>query len=245
MNKIGDSRTMIVVGSVWVVLLAASSACSAGVVTLGFDSLPSAQGWTFIANPPCPITETQAFSVGDGVLTLDTTEWGYGPGSPLVRYERSEVFTAEEFELSFTARCVTEEVGNYCVPQTFYCLVVVDNLWYGICLGENAVSLPDGGHGERPLVIYSLPAGTGFRHCILRATPGNPEYTVELDSARLPLRPLSDQPQFWHPGDVGVFDDEFLEVMGSMLDHEKLRKGGAKGLGHDHFRRRFVLIHGP
>ncbi len=64
-----------------------------------------------------------------------------------------------------------------------------------------------------------------------------------LDSARFDLMRLSGQSHSRHSRNVCVFDDEFLEVVRLVFNHEKFWKGSAERLSDDHFRWRFVYFH--
>lgn len=54
-----------------VTLLLSSLPATAGNVTLDLTLLPSAQGWTYFSQPVVP--EADVFSVGNGLLTMDST----------------------------------------------------------------------------------------------------------------------------------------------------------------------------
>ncbi len=59
-----------------------ASPARATEITMGFASLPSAQGWTFTTGGSPLATEAGSFSVSGGVLTLDTMMFGItSPGT--------------------------------------------------------------------------------------------------------------------------------------------------------------------
>lgn len=96
-------------------LLAAGMSCQAQVVTLNFNSLPSAQGWTFHNGSAAP--ESSLFSVNGTSLHMNTI----GIGETGADYTLSNVVNGNPFTLTVTARVTADEVFvsdcTSCVPS--------------------------------------------------------------------------------------------------------------------------------
>lgn len=91
---------------------ALSLQAQAAPVTLTFDSLPSAQGWTYVTNPVSAVTEASVFSVSSGVLVQNTIGWGDGRNY----YERSDgVDWTRPFTMRMRSRLVAD-VGSLSRP---------------------------------------------------------------------------------------------------------------------------------
>ena len=147
-------------------------AAEAVTITLGFDDLPSAQGWTYRAfNNTLP--ETQVFSVDGTTLFQDTLGSGLEVGSN--SYERDgAVDPTSPFAISVTARVVETEENEVVSPLNGcgFCFgVVAGGGFRGIGLGAdpNLVELTYPG-GELDIVdVYDT---TQFHDFRMRFVPG-------------------------------------------------------------------------
>src|SRR4051812_8097289 len=84
--------------------LGAAIVCQAQVAILNFNSLPSAQGWSFLNS--CPAPENSLFLVTGNVLhqnTLGCSETGS-------YYAKPNVVSGDPFTLTVTARVSADEV---------------------------------------------------------------------------------------------------------------------------------------
>ncbi len=103
------------------------------VITLAFDSLPSAQGWTYVTaatGSHAGSVETAIFSVGGGALTMNTIGDGLESPSGLA-YLRVGVVNANPYTLSWT------------MGVTAYEDAVVNDFgsFFGVFNGTSAVGL--------------------------------------------------------------------------------------------------------
>lgn len=73
-------------------LLALSPAAALATdIALDFGSLPSAQGWTFVSGGSPVATEAQTFSLGSGVLSLNSMAFGFTGAGTSALYTRNGV----------------------------------------------------------------------------------------------------------------------------------------------------------
>lgn len=92
----------------------ANSPVQASNITLNFNTLPSTQGWTYLVDGNTA-TETDVFSLSNGVLTQNTL----GGGDGVNGYTLANVIdSAQPFTLSWRSRVLQQEfVLN---PQNFF-----------------------------------------------------------------------------------------------------------------------------
>jgi len=112
MNSHRTSRPpLLAIGAAVALLLAAlSSPSQATNIGLTFASLPSVQGWTFTSGGSPTSTEAQAFSVGGGVLTLDTMAFGFtGSGTSAYYAQLGVVNNFEPIVIRMRGRVVQFE----------------------------------------------------------------------------------------------------------------------------------------
>ncbi|MGB5593992.1 MAG: PEP-CTERM sorting domain-containing protein [Crocosphaera sp.] len=113
----------------------------AGDITLGFDSLPTAQGWNYISSNPS-ILETNTFSVDGARLNQNTL--GIGNSSSIYQF-LDIVDISKPFTLSFRARVLDEDIfGNNAFG--FGAFVVSGTQGFAVGLGTNQI-------GIGPLII--------------------------------------------------------------------------------------------
>ena len=117
------------------VVVAFCSLCGGSEIVLNFDSLPSAQGWTFHATPYW--TANNFFSLEKGVLTMDSMGLGYGDGSSVGSYLLYDKVSMEPFTLSFRARCLEEEINTGRTAQSFYVGLYAGAQYFWISLGTD------------------------------------------------------------------------------------------------------------
>jgi hypothetical protein len=86
------------------VYLGTAIVCEAQVTNLNFNSLPSAQGWSFLSS--CPAPENSLFLVSGNVLHQNTL----GCAESASYYTKDGVVTGDPFTVTVTARVVTDEV---------------------------------------------------------------------------------------------------------------------------------------
>ena len=134
----------------------------AQTLILGFDSLPSSQGWTYIG---FPLTETEAFAVNGTTLTQTTV----GSGLSIALYRMEDiVFPSKRMTLSFTARVLeVEDQGGF----SFF--IVDPALGHSVSMNENQVFLFD--------QVLTLDT-TVFHDYVLEMHPGG-DYEFFVDGA--------------------------------------------------------------
>lgn len=108
----------------------------AATITLSFDSLPSAQGWSFSSNGA---SEASVFSIVGG-NTLAQNTLGLGGGG--AGYELLGVIDPDvSFSVSFTARILTEETSPGLGPfGAFTVYAQTGSEVFGIGLGPNRIA---------------------------------------------------------------------------------------------------------
>jgi hypothetical protein len=112
-GKIGLSN-MVIAASVFVVNVVANSPVQASNITLNFNTLPSTQGWTYLADGNTA-TETDIFSLSNGVLRQNTL----GSGDGINSYTLANVIdSAQPFTLSWRSRVLQQEF--VLTPQNFF-----------------------------------------------------------------------------------------------------------------------------
>ncbi len=117
-------------------------------IELDFNSLPSAQGWTYVSNNSI-LSETDAFSVDGNMLTMDTIGNGFS-GQGTNRYTLNGVVDpAKSFVLTMTARLRQEEISVNPNVFGFFSQISINNSTLGFGLGlegaaGNAIHSLDG-----------------------------------------------------------------------------------------------------
>ncbi|MBE9088500.1 PEP-CTERM sorting domain-containing protein [Microcystis aeruginosa LEGE 11464] len=108
LSKIAITSSVLAVSTFVIVPVNASN------VTLNFNTLPSSQGWTYLVDGNTA-TETDVFSISNGVLTQNTL----GSGDGVNGYRLANVVdTTQPFTLSWRSRVLQDEfVLN---PQNFF-----------------------------------------------------------------------------------------------------------------------------
>lgn len=85
-------RPFTAIAAAFALLLALSPAAALATdIALAFDSLPSAQGWTFVSGGSPVATEAQTFSLGSGVLSLNSMAFGFTGAGTSALYTRNGV----------------------------------------------------------------------------------------------------------------------------------------------------------
>jgi len=107
-------------------------------VQLGFSSLPSAQGWTYIATGShAGVIESSVFSVGGGVLVQNTLGQSNGISGGGLFYQRTGgITTTETKQIIVRARCLGVQ-GSTGAPQSeggFYFFFAHGSVQYGFGL---------------------------------------------------------------------------------------------------------------
>jgi len=132
--------------------LLASPASSAPIdVLLSFGTLPSAQGWSYVASGAhAGVLESSIFSVGGGVLTQDSMGQSNGVSGGSILYQiTGGITTTETKQIRVRARCLEAE-GSANAPSAeggFYFFFSHGSIQYGF--------------GLTPTRIFKLqPAGT-------------------------------------------------------------------------------------
>lgn len=152
---------------------AAASSQPAGTssFSLQFNSLPSAQGWTYFQGDGIP--ETSAFSVTGTSLIQHTVGTGIGPGfTPSPNYAMFGVVDGTQpFQLTVRARILSYEGTG---PFGFFFAVRTASPKQDYAIGFSPSGVADGnGNG---VAIDT----TTFHTYVLSATPGGP-YTLDID----------------------------------------------------------------
>lgn len=92
-------------------LIAITPTIQAANSTLNFNTLPSAQGWVYVAmssgTTPSNVPESSVFSVNNGILTQNTL----GQGALEAIYQYTADFS-QPFTLKFTARLLATDNGD-------------------------------------------------------------------------------------------------------------------------------------
>lgn len=135
---------------------------SGTTLALDFNSLPSAQGWTFNTSGP---TESSIFSVDGTTLHQDSLGTGIGPGGTAFQYYtlNNVVDPTKPFTIEVRARVLQSETGDL---GGFDFGAFTGNERFGIFLDTNTISdLADG--------VLSASIDTTIFHLYrLDATPG-------------------------------------------------------------------------
>lgn len=150
---------------------ASSQPAATSSFSLQFNSLPSAQGWTYFQGDGIP--ETSAFSVTGTSLMQHTVGTGIGPGfTPSPNYAMFGVVDGTQpFQLTVRARILSYEGTG---PFGFFFAVRTASPNQDYAIGFSPSGVVDGnGNG---VAIDT----TTFHTYVLRATPGGP-YTLDID----------------------------------------------------------------
>jgi len=158
--------TLTLICSLAVALLAPGSARASSSFSLQFNSLPSAQGWTYFQSDGIP--ETSVYSVTGTSLIQDTIGIGeHGPNYAMF----GVVDGTQPFQLTVRARILAYE-GTAPFGFHFEVRTASPNQDYAIGLSPSRVADANG----NGVAIDT----TTFHTYVLRATPGGP-YTLDID----------------------------------------------------------------
>lgn len=113
------------------------AAVPAGAVTLGFSSLPSAQGWVYQSGQG--LVETAVASVDGTTLTLDTM----GTGIASAGCFQSGIIPLTPFSVELRAR-VQQDEGPGGIPKGFGFTAFTGTEAFGIVLDSNSISVLGG-----------------------------------------------------------------------------------------------------
>lgn len=156
---------------------------NASVISLGFASLPSAQGWTFSG---ASLPESSIFSVGGGVLHQDTSGLGGAEGAD---YSLTNVVADQPFSITFTGRVTEEELlredqyGHFGLGFG----AEVNGFEYFIGLGGGVIDgAVNGGPGLNGTAVLSNSIDTSVFHTyVLDATPAGGGFTLSVDGTQI------------------------------------------------------------
>ena len=181
--------------------IADPSPSEGGALQLGFDSLPSAQGWTYV-NFGTPAPEDRVFSVSGGVLHQNTIGVGIaGQGQNSYHYNHEIINESFPFTITVKARVLQDEGGVLLLTNpfgfSFGAYLCAES--YGIGLSTNRVSL----NGD---TIITNIDNTRFHDYRLLVTPGA-GYQLFVDNVLMGSGP----PRF------GSFSDMFGDQPGSLF----------------------------
>jgi hypothetical protein len=159
--------TLTLICSLAVALLAPESAQASSSFSLQFNSLPSAQGWTYFQGGSIP--ETSVFSATGTSLIQDTIGTGFTDSPNYAMF--GVVDGSEPFQLTVRARILAYE-GTQPFGFFFDVRTAAPNQEYAI--GFTPASVID------PLGNGVAVDTTVFHTYVLSATPGGP-YTLDID----------------------------------------------------------------
>jgi hypothetical protein len=109
-SSLHPRRALAVLVTLGALAVLASGARAGNSISLAFGSLPTAQGWTFVSGGSPTATEAQAFSVGGGLLTLDTMAFGItGSGTSAFYAQAGVVNNTEPLVIRMRGRVVQFE----------------------------------------------------------------------------------------------------------------------------------------
>ncbi len=149
-----------------VCLFLAAPGVQAELVTLDFNSLPSAQGWTYVALGNM-VPETRIFSV-DGVA-LHQNSMGVGfAGEGGNQYNRYDVVDPSlPFTVTLRARVLEEEFVSFRFGFSFGVFTGTEQFAIGLGLG-----IIQGTHGPGHLTLSTTIDTTQFHEYRMEGTPG-------------------------------------------------------------------------
>jgi hypothetical protein len=134
-----------------------------GAITLRFDTLPSAQGWSYVSDGAA---EASIFSVSGSALTQDTDD--FAGAATIQHYQRSAVSPSLPFSISVRARVLADSTTGFGQPNAFgFC--------FSGCTGAEcfAIGLDTGRiQAVTGAVLSTTIDNTQFHDYRLVATPG-------------------------------------------------------------------------
>jgi hypothetical protein len=128
--------------------------CVPSTISLNFNSLPSAQGWTYRSGyqPNSPL-ETNVFSIDGTKLTQNTM----GIGSNFATYERSDLCPTRPFTIAVRAQVLASETTAPGAPATaFIVYAVAGSEIFGFGLNTTTMDAPFGGTNFLPIDATQL-----------------------------------------------------------------------------------------
>ena len=165
----------LVVFLAFALLLGFGLSASATTITLNFDTLPSAQGWTYLSTKN--IAEGSAFSVNGSTLTQNTI----GDGRlAAAYYQMAGVFDpTKPFSMEVNVRILGEEAFGGPGFGAFGFLATGANLYSLVYVDDDAVRVYDASTGYQQMPID----GTLFHDYLFHANPGAGTWTLDIDGA--------------------------------------------------------------
>ena len=164
-------------------LLLSTHPAVATTVTLDFSSLPSAQGWTYVADPNDPAqVEARVFSVSDGQLHQDSMPVGFPIGIfSAPRYELPGVIDLSlPFTLEVSAR-VSEElriVGTLAYGFSFADFIGTERWSFGLgfdpAITEGPKLFIEGANGQNRKILATTLDQNEFHNYRVEGIPGTP-----------------------------------------------------------------------
>jgi hypothetical protein len=160
------------------------SGAAAGTITLGFGSLPSAQG--FALNNSCGVAETAMFSLPDSAtLHQDTSSCS---SSGAASYAQSNVVGSGAFSITARMRVIEESVGSEADFGHFALGfgAEANGFEYFIGIGSGIIDavVKNGDNAAKDTTVVKSDLTSGFHTYELDA-PGDGTFTLKLDGAQI------------------------------------------------------------
>ena len=152
-------------------------------ISLDFNSLPSAQGWTF-HNGTSGIPDTSVFSVGGGVLHQNTI--GFGASGFAYRLD-GVVDASSPFTLTVIARVLNYEVQSFNNPYGFNIGVLVGTEHFDVGIAPGNIR---GGASGGTLFSNSIDVSQVHEYRI-EGTPGSGFFELFVDNISLGTAPAA------------------------------------------------------
>jgi hypothetical protein len=160
-------------------LLGVGLSASAATITLNFNTLPSAQGWTYQSSG---IAEGSVFSVNGSTLTQTTVGDGF---NAFATYTMAGLLDpTKPFSIDVNVRILAEEFNT---PGAFGFEATGTALQTIVFVGKSAVRAYEAGGGYQQIPID----GTLFHDYLFQANPGAGTWILDIDGVFAMTGPIN------------------------------------------------------
>jgi hypothetical protein len=172
----------VLAGALGFSLLGGTGSSFADTITLNFNSLPSAQGWTY--GDVNSVSEGSIFSIVNNALHQDTIGQGGGEGAG---YSLSNVVANAPFTIAATMRATSQEYfyGDIWSNAAVSFGAEVSGLEYYVFIGPGAIIVSSPGGLNGTVVASSIIDPTQYHNYLLKADPTNGSFVLLVDGNQI------------------------------------------------------------